>query len=321
MDHGNQVAPKIIELTLRSQRVAHAYLFKGPPTSPKEAYAVALAKGLLCDGEYSCAETDGARPCDSCWSCREIEKGAHPDLFLVEKDGNSIKIRKTHEILKEALAKPYHSARKVFIIKDAEDMTAEAANALLKILEEPPSYVSFILTAANISAIPETIVSRCQVVPFRRLSPRALGQILMERHNIPQEEAFSVAEYTDGSVDKALSLIEGQRLGLPGETILRELTETSPIEVAQKYSKLDPKERLRVVFGLEVVFQKMMRETVYRGFEGNTDGEPRQYLEELKRRYLALEALLQARRRLNANTNPFLAFAVLFMDLRNIEKG
>ncbi len=319
MDRGNQVALKIIQLTLRSQRVAHAYLFKGPSGSPKVAYAVALAKGLLCDNQQSETGRDG--PCESCWSCREIGKGAHPDLFQVEKDGNTIKIKKTHEILKEALSRPYHSTRKVFVIREAEDMTAEASNALLKILEEPPSYVTFILTATNVAAIPETIVSRCQVVPFRRLPPHALGQILVEEHKIPQEEALAVAEYSDGSVDKALSLLEGQRGGSLGESVLRELTEISPVEVAQKYSRLDPKERLRVVFGLEVLFQKKMRESVSAGFESDVDRDQRRYLEELQGWYRALDSLLQARRRLDANTNPFLALAVLFMDLCHIEKG
>lgn len=189
--YGNKIAARVLEHALRQNRVANAYLFRGPSGAPKEAMALEFACGLLCD-----QAGPGARdvPCDSCRSCRQVRSNSHPDLFCVEKEGGSIKLRQSHEILKEATSRPYYSGRKVFIIKDAEELTLEASNALLKIIEEPPSYVTFILTASHLGGIPETIQSRCQVVPFRRILSRDQGDISRGRELVAEVLAGSPAE-------------------------------------------------------------------------------------------------------------------------------
>ncbi len=271
VDYGNPVAAKIISMALKSQRVSHAYLFRGPRGSPKEKMALDLAKGLLCDSNEA-----RERACNLCWSCRQADKGSHPDLFHVEREGNNIKLRRSHEILKEALSKPYRSSRKVFVIKDAETLTVEASNALLKILEEPPSYVTFIITSGNVAAIPETIVSRCQMIPFRHL---------------PSDYFRAVAGKEETG----------------GQFVLSQLMECSPAELAGKYSKKDPGARSEALRGLQMFLGEKMREAV----SGETHGHV-----PLKAWCQALESTFSARRRLDANTNAFLTFCVLFVDLR-----
>ncbi len=313
-DYGNRVAFRTIELTLKSRRVAHAYLFRGPPGSPKTELALEFAKGLLCDAAPK--EALGSLGCGSCWSCREVTKGTHPDLFTVERDGSTIKIKRSHEILKEALSGPYRSKRKVFLIKDAENLTVEASNALLKILEEPPSYVTFLLTATSIAGIPETIVSRCLVIPFRKLTPDALRRILIRDHGVSQEDVSSVLDFSDGSVEKALNLIENLRAGKSaGEDLLLRLSQDSTCELALKCARLKPPDRLKIVLDLEMLFQKMLYQEVKKA---NSCGGS---LFDLKNWYVVLESLMRTRERLNANTNAFLSFFVLFSELRKSEKG
>ena len=161
---GQDISACLLRSILSSGRIAHAYFFKGPRGSAKDIVALDFARSLLCENAGT-----GGLFCGECRSCLDVEKNNHPDLHIIDKNGASIKIKSSHEILKEAFNKPYRMRRKVFLIRDAESMTLEAANALLKILEEPPEYVTFILTSSNPTAIPETVLSRCQVIPSSRI--------------------------------------------------------------------------------------------------------------------------------------------------------
>jgi DNA polymerase-3 subunit delta' len=202
-------------------------------------------------------------------------------------------------MLKEALLKPYHSARKVFIVKDAEDMTIEASNALLKILEEPPAYVTFILTTGNPSAIPETILSRCQIVPVRALSPAILEEILVGEGRDPIL-AREAARLSGGNLDRARRVIERAAGGVPrGEEVLAEVLSAPVVDIAQKYAKTEPRERLDLLDDLEIELVKRLRQ-----------GERESPLV-----LQALKSVMAAKDRLESSTNAFLTFAVLFIDL------
>ncbi|MGI6633247.1 MAG: ATP-binding protein [Bacillota bacterium] len=291
---GNEVALRIIGRAVSTGRVANAYLLKGPKGSPKDLIADLFAEDLLCDSP----DNEG-RSCGSCWSCRSAAASQHPDLFRTEREGANIKIKKSHEMLKEALLKPYHSARKVFIVKDAEDMTIEASNALLKILEEPPAYVTFILTTGNPSAIPETILSRCQIVPVRALSPAILEEILVGEGRDPIL-AREAARLSGGNLDRARRVIERAAGGVPrGEEVLAEVLSAPVVDIAQKYAKTEPRERLDLLDDLEIELVKRLRQ-----------GERESPLV-----LQALKSVMAAKDRLESSTNAFLTFAVLFIDL------
>jgi len=308
---GNEIPAGIVRSVLKSGRIANAYLFKGPKGSPKETLALEFAGGLLCDRDEPGVT---GRGCGECWSCRAVSNHVHPDLYEVEKEVSTIKIRRSHEILKEAISKPYHSSRKVFLIKDAEALTPDASNALLKILEEPPGYVTFILTAMNMRAIPETIVSRCQVVPFRKLPARALQEILVSRHGVPAEAASEAAEHSDGSIERALRMLK-RNLGdvQGGDQVLTEVLQGSPVDLAQRHSKMEPAVRVDVLDGLEIDLVRRLRSRVV--LFQNGEAPPRQVEQEMRRLYRAVNALLKAKERLDSNTNAFLTLSVLFMDL------
>ncbi len=291
---GNEVAQRLITRAASSGRVSNAYLFKGPKGSPKDLIAMRFAAVLLCDSPL-----EGGRACGECRSCRLMAIGDHPDLYRAEKEGTSIRIGKSHEMLREALLKPYQSSRKVFLIPDADDMTIEASNALLKILEEPPSYVTFLLTTSNPSAIPDTILSRCQVVPVRALSPSALGELLIEEGAGP-EKAREAAELSGGNLERAMRILGGEGKSFKGEERLAEILSGSPVETAQKYVKADLSQRLDFVDDLEIELVRRLR---------SLKGPVSSHLE-------ALKAVVRAKERLSKNANAFLVFTVLCMDLR-----
>jgi DNA polymerase III delta' subunit len=308
---GNEIPAGILGSALRSGRIANAYLLKGPRGSPKEALALSFAKGLLCDVK---ALGQSGEACGQCWSCRAVSNHAHPDFLEVEKEGSTIKIRKSHEILKEALSKPYHSTRKVFLIRDAEDLTAEASNALLKVLEEPPAYVTFLLTAANMSAIPETIISRCQMVPFRKLQATALEEILLRVHGADARAASEATLHADGSLERALRILERHQGSAPqAEETLNEVLQGSAVDLALKYSKVEPARRVDVLTDLEIELVRRLRTRV--PLLDSEEVASKQVERELRRIYRALKSLLKAKERLDGNTNAFLTLSVLFMDL------
>ncbi|MGE5579690.1 MAG: DNA polymerase III subunit delta' [Bacillota bacterium] len=305
---GNHVSAGILRSAVVSARIANAYLLKGPSGAPKEALALRFAQALLCDSDEPGSTGEA---CGRCWSCRAVSNHGHPDLVEIAKDGNTIKIKASHEMLKEALARPYHSARKVFIVRDAEDMTVEASNALLKVLEEPPAYVTFILTATNVRSIPDTIVSRCQTIPFRKLPSNALVDLLVSRHGVSREDAESVAPHADGDPERALRILtrSGEDLG---EKLLAEISRGSPVELAQKYAKADQARRVAVVTDLEIELVRRLRAAIA-SIEG---GGPSAGHRQVKSLYRSIEALRQAKSRLRRAVNPFLTFSALFMDLQ-----
>lgn len=299
---GNHIPAGVVQSALKSGRVANAYLFKGPEGSPKEDLALIFAKGLLCDSDDP---RFTGRQCGSCWSCRAVSNHGHPDLFEMEREGTAIKIRASHETLKEAMARPYRSARKVFIVKNAEDMTVEAANALLKVLEEPPPYVTFILTTTNPGSIPDTIVSRCQVVPFRKLPSEALVEILVRGHGVTAETAADLARHADGNLQLALRILSRIPEGV-GEELLAEIGKSSPIDLAQRYARAEPLRRVDVLTDVEIELVRRLRgETAER---------------ELRRLHRSLRSLRKAKERLKSSVNPFLTFSVLFMDLSRMRQ-
>ncbi|GAA4706686.1 DNA polymerase III subunit delta' [Brevibacillus fulvus] len=159
--------PRVAELlaaSLRNDRLAHAYLFAGPRGSGKMRMALHLAKSLFC------TENKGDA-CGACLQCRRIDAGNHSDVHIITPDGASIKIDQIRALQKEMAMRSVESFYKVYIIEHIDKMTVQAANSLLKFLEEPPSGVIAILLTENSHALLSTILSRCQLVSFSPLPP------------------------------------------------------------------------------------------------------------------------------------------------------
>jgi DNA polymerase-3 subunit delta' len=170
--------------------LAHAYLFHGPPGIGKRALAKAFAAELL---------QDEAR----------VARGSHPDLYVLEPLGDQIRIDAIRELRRDLHMRPFEADRRVYLIFGAHAMNDEAADALLKDLEEPPAYAVIVLVADELGSLPETIRSRCQLVPFRRLSEKTVREAITARApDLPPDEATAIARVAAGRLDRAALLLD-----------------------------------------------------------------------------------------------------------------
>lgn len=218
LERWQPLAMKLIRNALQMDRIAHAYLFEGRRGTGKKEIAIYFAKSLFCQQLQN-----GYLPCDTCIQCRRIKNGNHPDLYIVEADGASIKKEQIKSLQQEFSKKSVESGRKVYIINHTEKMTISAANSLLKFLEEPPSLTTAILLTENLHQILPTIQSRCQHVPFRSLPKSEISQILIEK-GIPKEKARLFAHLTN-DVEEAVAMSQDEWL-LQGQKIVIKLYET-----------------------------------------------------------------------------------------------
>ena len=169
---------------------AHAYLFHGPAGVGKRIAALAFAGELLGDPE-------------------RVERRAHPDLYVLEPLGEMIRIDEVRELRRDLHMRPFEAARRVYLVFGADLLNAEAADALLKDLEEPPPYAVVVLVADELGPLPETIRSRCQLVPFRRLSERAIREEIDRRApGLAPEQATAFARVAAGRLDRVERLLD-----------------------------------------------------------------------------------------------------------------
>lgn len=175
---GQDRAKALLRNALASDRIAHAYLFAGPPGSGRMEMAGAFAQALFC-------ETGGSGACGQCLECRKVLHGNHPDLHVVKPDGSAVKIEQIRGLQRELSYRSAGAGYKVYIIESAETMTTQAANSLLKFLEEPPSPVVAILIAPGAQAVLPTILSRTQLVAFVPGDREALEKILVQEGKSP----------------------------------------------------------------------------------------------------------------------------------------
>ncbi len=180
----------ILRGSLKNGRLSHAYLFTGPRGAEKREMAVQLAKALYCEQE----EDDS---CEQCANCRRIQHGNHPDVYLIEPDGGSIKISQIRELQRQFSFRSSEGNRKIYILDQADTMTVQAANSLLKFLEEPSSQVTAILLTEQIHAILPTILSRCQLITFSALHPETIVKTLMSE-GFTEPLARTAAQLTAG---------------------------------------------------------------------------------------------------------------------------
>jgi DNA polymerase-3 subunit delta' len=233
---GQERAVRVLQRGITTGRTSHAYLFAGPEGVGKRTAALALAQALNC--QQGDAVDDG---CGLCQSCRKIAKGLHPDVQVVEPDGATLKIDQIRALEADAALRPYEGKRKIFILQDADKITEQAANSLLKTLEEPPGWTVLILLATTPSSLPLTIVSRCQTVLFSAIPPDALQACLVAR-GMDRDQARLIVSCSGGSIGRALrpetaSLASSRDLFL--EALGRGLREgpAALIELAEREAK------------------------------------------------------------------------------------
>lgn len=198
---GQRPAKEFFAKALADGAVSHAYLLAGPEGLAKTTFARELGVALVA----SCGG------CGACDECERARRGLHPDLHVLEREGELIRISQVEPLLEELALKPFGASRRVWVIPEAEYLTPEAANKLLKSIEEPPEHVHFLLVTDRLERMLETIVSRCQVVEFHPLADGEVLQYLERDCGLAGEAAAAVARLAAGSPEKAARLAADAR--------------------------------------------------------------------------------------------------------------
>jgi len=197
---GNEENKKMLISSVKNKNILHSYLFYGTEGIGKKIFAMEFAKMILCNNE------SGQIPCNKCKSCDSFDSNNNPDFFIIEPDGNSIKIDQIRAMQKSVIEKPIESNKKVFIIDNADTMTKEAQNCMLKTLEEPQEYIVIILIASNENNILATVKSRCTKVFFKPLDEIELKKYMSENYEDVAFDSSSVS-LCNGSIAKAQKII------------------------------------------------------------------------------------------------------------------
>lgn len=227
---GNETIKSLLTNMVEQDKITHSYLFLGPSGVGKTLFAKEFAKMILCVGEQ--------KPCGTCKSCLQLEEKNQPDFIMLEPEDGAIKIEKIRQMQAKILEKPIISSRKVYVIKDADTMTKEAGNCLLKTLEEPPAFITIILVASNESLLLNTIRSRCMKVLFHKIEQESLKKYLQEHHVIEKVTVERLKSYA-GSIERAIQIEEKKEIYDEIQRIFGNV---------EQYSLLDVKDKLDCLY-------------------------------------------------------------------------
>ncbi len=225
----NDILIKSLKTAVRSSRISHAYIFDGEKGIGKTTLARAFAKTLNCEegGEVSCGR---------CSSCRTFDDNNNPDIIYISEEKN-IKVDTVRDSINAAvMTKPFSYKYKIFIIKDADTMNLQAQNAFLKTLEEPPSFVVFLLLCQNFNKFLPTILSRCILFKMRPLPQPMLRQYLTDR-GFSQERAETLSHYAHGIVGRALELDTDENFAALSQLAFDLSTDIKKWDIKQLFDK------------------------------------------------------------------------------------
>lgn len=316
------LASRIITNSIKKDRVSHAYLLQGERGTGKEAIATLIAKGLFCTGKK------GVEPCQECSNCRRIASRNHPDIHWIEPEGQSIKIEQVKNLQKEFTYSGMESNQKVYIIKDADTLTVNAANRILKFLEEPSRQTTAIMLTENSQSIIPTIRSRCQVIDFRPLDPKAF-QKRLAAEGVPESNAVLLSGLTN-NLDEALRLNEDERFAEARKIMVQliEIYATKPEDVylfIHNHWVTHFKDRKEQEQGLDllllafkdILYYHIGNESDYVFFTGN-DVLIEKAAMSFSQEHLVdiLNSVLMAKRKLKQNVQPTLVIEQLALQIQ-----
>ena len=319
---GQEQIKEHLQSAIAAGKISHAYIINGEKASGKEFIARVFAMTLQCER----GETE---PCGQCRSCRQALSDNQPDIIhVVHEKPATISVEDIRsQINSDVGIKPYSGPKKIYIVSEAEKMTVQAQNALLKTLEEPPEYAVILLLAGNVNGLLPTIVSRCVVLTMKPVSDELIKKYLMEQLKVPDYKAEVCAAFARGNMGKAKALAASEdfeKVKSEAVSLLKYARDMELWEIIAAIKKITE-------YKMEVNDYLDIMAVWYRDvllFKATNDVNHLVFKEEIQALRTAagrssyegiesvLEALEKAQNRLNANVNFELTMELLMMEIK-----
>lgn len=323
---GHESIIQHLQNAIMSHKVSHAYILHGEDGMGKKLLAAAFAKTLQC-------EERGINSCNSCKSCMQADSSNHPDIIWVTHEKISIGVDDIRlQVNADIQVKPYNSPYKIYIIADADKLTEQAQNALLKTMEEPPEYAVLLLLTSNVSILLPTILSRCVLLNLKPVDKQAIKGFLMSQHQIPDYMAEVAAAFSGGNVGKAIKYASSEEFEQMKENVLHILKYIDDMELYEVISGLKfltgDKNNIDDYIDLMILWY---RDVLM--FKATTDPDLLLYREELSfinkqaniRSYEGIEKIInameKAKIRLKANVNFDIAIELMLLTIKENSNG
>ena len=332
-----------LQNAIKHNKISHAYLIQGEKLSGKRMIADIFARALQCEaGKASSehqetlfempSEATGPRPCNQCRSCKQAINGNHPDIiYVTHEKPNVISVDNIRQQVNGDIdIKPYSGDYKIYIIDEAEKMNVQAQNALLKTLEEPPSYAVILLLATRAEAMLQTILSRCVVLNTKPVPDDLIKHYLMQKVEIPDYRASICASFARGNVGRAIELASNEVFDHMKSSVLgllKHITELETNQIAAEVKKIS-EEKFDTNDYLDLCFIWYRDVLLYKACGGFGSSCPVIFKEELTAlesaakyyHYEAIERIIhaidRARSRIAANVNFDLTMELMFLDMK-----
>ena len=319
---GHKDILKYISSAVENNRVSHAYILNGERGSGKKMLANLFAMTLLC-------ETGDNEPCGKCHSCKQAESGNHPDIIRVTHEKpNSISVDDIRTQVNNTVdIKPYQGPYKVYIIPQADMMTPKAQNAILKTIEEPPSYAVFLLLTENAETLLPTINSRCVMLKLRNIKDTLIKKYLMENLEIPDYKADMCTAFAQGNMGRAIMLANSDHFNEIREEavqLLKHINEMELNEIVAAVKNISVY-KLEITDYLDIIMIWYRDVLLYKATKEIDKVVFKDQLQSIKEQArkssyegieLILESLEKAKARLKANVNFDLVMELLFLTIK-----
>ena len=319
---GHKDILKYISSAVENNRVSHAYILNGERGSGKKMLANLFAMTLLC-------ETGDNEPCGKCHSCKQAESGNHPDIIRVTHEKpNSISVDDIRTQVNNTVdIKPYQGPYKVYIIPQADMMTPQAQNAILKTIEEPPSYAVFLLLTENAETLLPTINSRCVMLKLRNIKDTLIKKYLMENLEIPDYKADMCTAFAQGNMGRAIMLANSDHFNEIREEAVQLLKHISEMELNEIVAAVKNISvyKLEITDYLDIIMIWYRDVLLYKATKEINKVVFKDQLQSIKEQArkssyegieLILESLEKAKARLKANVNFDLVMELLFLTIK-----
>ncbi len=316
---GQENVVKSLQNSIMNKKVSHAYIFLGEKGMGKKLIANTFAKVLLCEeAEFSCGV---------CTSCVTFDSKNNPDIIYISTEKKNIGVDEIRTLSNDIVIKPYKYKYRIFIIDEAETMTTQAQNALLKTLEEPPEYAIIMLLSSHLSSFLETIISRSVILKLRRLSEEQISGYIENAYQIEKPLAEVYAAYSQGNLGRAITVSTSEKFMNLREKIMDIITniENNELSNVLPFSKYfeEQKEDIQEIFDLACM--------IYRDVLAYKALNSEKYLIQKDKKALIIpiakkntinsidkkiDAIWQAKKQLSQNANFQMVIEVLLLKLK-----